>query len=152
MKLRALRRHHRERLRRRWTPLIKWMFYLRNPPSPLDKEILDRQVHIHVRTRKPCSCWVCSGWRRWMAGPTRQELLDQLGCREQLDQLTSTKPEFDDPDEFYEPDFAQMANSGLNDWLASLPDDDWGDSLEHGTSIHLNEETGEFEELIEDPT
>lgn len=83
-RLRAMRRHHRARLLKRWIPIVTWMHSITGPPTPVQQVVIDRHAHLRLKTRKPCSCALCSGWRRGQAGLTRQERLDQLGCREQL--------------------------------------------------------------------
>jgi hypothetical protein len=144
-RLRAVRRHHRARLLKRWTPIIKSMHSITGPPTEVDQEIIQRHTHLRLKTRKPCSCWLCSSWRRTIAGPTRQERLDQLDCQEQFNQLADPTP-WEDPDPFYGPDFAQLAQEGLNSWLASLPQDDWGDAYERATPVHWDDETHEWVE------
>ena len=80
MKNRAARRHHRERLRKRWHAIIsRWYI------SP---ENIERVVERRISTRKPCSCAGCANWRAMM-GPTRPERLADLSLREQLSDLVA---------------------------------------------------------------
>jgi hypothetical protein len=40
--------------------------------------------------------------------------------------------------------YRELANEGFNEWLASLPDDDWGDSFENAVPIYWDEQTGQW--------
>lgn len=57
---RAIRRHHRERLKRKRAGY--WGIGTKSP----------RQAGIVLRTPTPCSCWMC-GNRRAHEGPTAKE-------------------------------------------------------------------------------
>jgi hypothetical protein len=39
-----------------------------------------------------------------------------------------------------------LANDGFNSWLAALPQDDWGRSIENALPVRFDEKTGEFVE------
>lgn len=86
MPTRQLRRHHIERLRKRWTKLIKMLWNISTTPDVTEKQIVERQAHLRVHTRKPCSCWMCGHFRK-VNGPTHAEQLADLRFREQLNDL-----------------------------------------------------------------
>jgi hypothetical protein len=78
---------------------------------------------------------MCGHVRR-TEGPTRQEALQDLKFQEEQEELEQLQA---------------LARQGFNNWLASLPDDDWGDSFQHATPVHYDPETNEFVEDCKPP-
>lgn len=64
--MKAIRRHHNERLRQRWRHIMRHIW--RSPELADDP----RWVNRRVATRKTCSCFMCSHFRE-TGGLTPQE-------------------------------------------------------------------------------
>jgi len=62
MKLRAMRRHHEERIKRRVSEYYGGAF-------KHDK----RRLGIIAGSRQLCSCWMCGNPRKWLGEKTVQE-------------------------------------------------------------------------------
>lgn len=71
MSKRALRRHHRERLKH-----ARKHYWLGLETA--------RQQGIAVNTPRPCSCWMCGNARRHFGYRTRQEELHDITMHEQI--------------------------------------------------------------------
>lgn len=83
---RALRRHHRARIRRRALRILN-QFQWGERPLKID----DPWVYRRANNYTVCSCWMCGNVRRLKGGNgperTRQEHLAELNLREQITDL-----------------------------------------------------------------
>jgi hypothetical protein len=70
---RAVRRHHRARLRARVQRLLTMWAHVTRPANVVPFEPDAKVVGMMVRTRRPCSCFVCSSRKRRNDGPTMRE-------------------------------------------------------------------------------
>jgi hypothetical protein len=75
MSKRALRRHHRARLRARRQRTLPWV---RGDA---------RRLAQAIDTPVPCSCWMCGNPRRYFNEKTPQERRADIALRESLAQL-----------------------------------------------------------------
>jgi len=87
MSKRALRRHHRERVRRRCVRILKFQgWHLSHGPEGIDLDWVERCARYRADNFSVCSCWMCGNPRRLRNsnGPslTIQERLADL--REQV--------------------------------------------------------------------
>lgn len=79
---RALRRHHKERMKRKADRIFNTINYS-GFIGEMDKEMLSRLAD----NLKPCSCYVCGNPRKWWGEVTFQELKEEERWRQQLDYL-----------------------------------------------------------------
>lgn len=75
-RMRALRRHHRERIRRYVERVLMRVGFVPR-----------EHVCRYINTRVPCSCWMCGNPRRSFHERTRQEHLAELDQRQMLDEV-----------------------------------------------------------------
>lgn len=73
---RALRRHHRDRVRRYIERMLMRVGF-----APRE------HVCRYINTRVPCSCWMCGNPRRHLHERTRQERPAELDQRQMLGEL-----------------------------------------------------------------
>lgn len=80
--LRAMRRHHIERLKSKWQR-TKWKNQASaNFPSLISEA---KQSGMFVKTRALCSCWMCGNPRKYWGLRSIQELREmQLGISERM--------------------------------------------------------------------
>lgn len=80
MSKRALRRHHRARVRRRCHRMLAWQWLVRYS----DTGWLEHQVLLRAENFAVCSCWMCGNPRRYGNARTVQERRSQLDLAEGL--------------------------------------------------------------------
>ena len=68
MSMRAIRRHHYERLKRKRIRDNHWYHGV----------LSERWLGISINTPTPCSCWMCGNPRKYFKLKTRQEINHEL--------------------------------------------------------------------------
>jgi len=83
--IRAMRRHHVERLKAKWKRIAR-MEQAVQQDANIDTALKDRMLGMFVHTRRLCSCWMCGNPRKHTGLRTLQErkMMQRKMCNQDL--------------------------------------------------------------------